>query len=135
MERPFPLPRQGEGYLDIEAAFGTRACGENRGVRGSDGGDDGQPEPDPAVPASTLFAEALEGLQQPVDLVGGYNGPSVGYPEASPASGGASGDPHPAPGDVVADGVVQQIRREAFNELRVARHPARLKRGFDQHVS
>ena len=62
-------------------------------------------------------------------------GAGVGHGQVTAARHGASADPDVTAGDVVADGVVDQVRDEAFDQHRVARDDGRLQRGVHAPVA
>jgi hypothetical protein len=70
--------RGGEGYFDAESSVLPRADAEGCAVRFSDGGGDGQAEAGSAGLIGSVRVETLEGLEQPLDLSGGYRGAGVG---------------------------------------------------------
>ena len=64
--------------------------------------------------------ETLEGLEEPVDFVRWDDRAGVGDREHRCAVGGVGGDVNVPAGDVVADGVVDEVRDETFEESGVA---------------
>ena len=132
--RPFGLilRRRGrEARLDVEAASGTGVRGEGSAVGVGDGADDGQAEPVPAVVAGALAAQPLERLEQPVHLAGRDRLPGVADRYDRPPGLGVGADLDPAVGPVVAQGVVDQVRDQAFGQARVTGGRSRAERGVD----
>src|SRR5262249_6029511 len=113
----------GRGKPDLhgEAALGT-GLGEQGGVVG--GGDSSHDREAEAVVAvaggGAVGAEALEGLEEALHLGGRDEGAVVGYGEEGAIGVAAGPHPNPAAGDVVADGVVDQVADEALREGGVA---------------
>ena len=59
----------------------------------------------------------------------------VRHGQVTAARDGAGADPDVAGGGVVADGVVDEVRDEAFDQHRVARYDGGLERGMDPPVA
>jgi membrane protein len=98
-----------EGDVDGEAALGPGQGSDDGAVGGGDRADDGQAEAVAAVAPGGTRAEPLEGLEQAVDLGGGDDRPGVGHRQDGAAVAGPGGDSQVPVGDVVPDGVVDQV--------------------------
>ena len=77
-----------------------------------DVGDDGQAETEPVRAGGPVRGGALEGLEQTADLVGRYEGSGVGHGERRFCGAGCERDLDPSAGDVVTDGVVDEVRHQ-----------------------
>ena len=97
-----------------------RVGGDGGVVGGGDGSDDGEAEAVAVFVVGAAGVEALERLEEPVDLAGRDDRAGVGHREHGFAVGGVGGDLHVPAGDVVADGVVDEVGDEAFDESGVA---------------
>ena len=64
-----------EGHLDAESALGVGVSGDGGAVGGGDGSDDGEAEAVAVFVVGAARVEALEGLEEPVDVAGGMTGP------------------------------------------------------------
>src|ERR1700744_312515 len=62
------------------------------------------------------LAEPLEGLEQPADLGGRNDGSGAGYRQHSAAVPGSGRDLNVTAGDVVLDGVVDQVGHQPFGQ-------------------
>src|SRR5580698_6285859 len=81
--------------------------------------DDGQAETVAAVPAGEARAEPLEGLEQAVDVGGQDNLPGAGHRQHGAGRGGAGGDLNGPAGDVVPDGIVDQVGHQLLDQERI----------------
>ena len=98
-----------ESDVDGEAAPGQGAGPDGGAVGGGDGADDGQAEAVAAVAAGGARAEPLEGLEQAVDLGGGMTCPELVTERTARPPLVAVATSDVAAGDVVPDGVVDQV--------------------------
>lgn len=121
----------GEGDVDGEAAAGPGPGGDGGGVGGGDGLDDGQAEAVAAVTAGVARAEALEGLEQVVNFCFRDDLPRVGYRQDGVTPAGPGGDLNVPAGDVVPDGIVDQVGHELLDQERVAAEDGGLDVGVD----
>jgi len=80
--------------------------------------DDGQTDTGAVSGGAGVRAKALEGLEQAVQLACRDHRAGVRDREHGAARGGVRGDLEPAAGDVVADGVFDQVRHEALDQFR-----------------
>jgi hypothetical protein len=122
----------GEANPDTQAALWP-GVGGNRGVvRVGDGGDDGQADPMPAAVAvaGAGGGQALEGPEQPVDLGGRDHRASVGHRDDGAAVLLIGGEVDGAVSGVVADGVVEQVDGQPFDQAGVAEHRRGAQRGL-----
>jgi hypothetical protein len=71
--------RSREVHLHVEPSVRPWIGTEGRAVRGSDGGDDRQPETEPLAPGRPVRRETLKGLEQSLDLAGRHQGSGVGH--------------------------------------------------------
>ena len=78
--------------------------------------------------------EALERLEEPIDVASRDVWAAVGYGEDRLAVGGIGGDVNFPAGDVVADGVVDEVGDEAFEEPGVAVERGGTDSGLDVQV-
>src|SRR5271154_5271941 len=88
----------------------------------------------PALVVSAAGVEALERLKEPVDLVGRDDCSAVGYREDRRVVGGIGRDVNVPAGDVVADGVGDEVGYEAFEESGVAVERGGTDDGLDLQV-
>jgi hypothetical protein len=94
--------------------------GDGGGVGGGDSPDDGQAKAVAvAVAASGARAEPLEGLEQAVDFGGRDDRPGVGHRQDGAGLAGAGGDLDVPAGDVVPDGVVDQVSGQLLDQKAV----------------
>jgi hypothetical protein len=89
-------------------------------VRFSDGGGDGQAEAGSAGLIGSVRVETLEGLEQPLDLSGGYRGAGVGDEQERVPVPCSRGDLDLAAGGVVAQRVVGEVGYEPLGEAGIA---------------
>jgi hypothetical protein len=101
---------------------------------GGDRLDDRQAESEPVVVAGPVGDEPLEGLEQAVELVWGHVGSGVGHLEAALTSSGVDQDFNVAAGVIVVQGVVEQVRHEAFDKVGLARNDGGMDRHVEAHV-
>jgi hypothetical protein len=125
----------GEGHVDSEASAGSGVCRDSGLMSGRDRLHDRESEPGPVSGGSCVWAESLERLEQSLELAGRDHRSGVRDREGGASSGGVRDDVEPAVGDVVADGIRDQVRHEALDELRVAGRSGRLEhRGAPQSL-
>jgi hypothetical protein len=105
----------GEGDLDRQAAAGAGSRADGGRVTSGDRRRDGQPEAVPAIAPGGARPEPLEGLEQPVDLVIRDDLTGVAHRQHSARVAGLGGDLDVAAGDVVPDGVVDQVHGELLD--------------------
>src|ERR1039458_3641654 len=105
----------GEPKFDLQPSVDAGVDLERRVVGGGDRGDDRQSEADPVVVADPVWGEALEWLQQPIDLVCGYGGSRVGDLERGLAGYGLDPQAHPPVLAVVTQRILQQVRYQALH--------------------
>ena len=135
MARPPGLQRGWrERDVDGQTAARPGLRGDGGGVRGSDGADNGEAQTVTAVWAGGARAEPLEGLEQAVDLGGRDDLPGAGYRQDGVNVGGPSGDADVPAGDVVPDGVVDQVGGELLKQQRVAVEGGGLEVGLDMQA-
>jgi hypothetical protein len=67
-----------EAHFDIQPSVRARVDVEGCIVGGGDGGDDRETQAESVVVAHPVWGQALERLEEPIDLVGGYGRPRVG---------------------------------------------------------
>jgi hypothetical protein len=89
-------------------------------MRFGDGGGDGQAEAGSARLICPVRAEALEGLEQPLDLPGGDRGAGVGHEQERVPVSCSCRDLDLAAGDVVGQGVVGEVGYQPLGEAGVA---------------
>jgi hypothetical protein len=127
-----------EAHRDVEAALGPGMRGQLRAVRDGDGMDDGEPQPEPvpvvAAMPYPLVPQPLERLKQPVELARRNNRPGVGDPHDRPAGRRPGLDLGPAAAHVVPEGVPDQVRHQAFRQLRISVGRRRAEPGVDRDV-
>jgi len=115
-----------EPYGDGQAAFGACGGGEGGVVSLGDGVDDGEAEAVAVGAAVTVGRQFLEGSEETLDLVVGDDWPAVGDRQARLRARGLSGDLYVPAWMVVADGVVDEVGDEAFDQSPVpGRHCGR----------
>jgi hypothetical protein len=102
-------------------------------VGGGDGADDGQAEA-VAVAASGARAEALEGPEQAVDFGGRDDLPRAGHRQDGAGVAGRGGDMDVPTGDVVPDGVVDQVGGQLLDQERVTVESGGLDVGLDMQA-
>src|SRR5580704_2479882 len=105
-----------EDDAHAEAAVGQWVRGDGGVVRGRDGSDDGQSEPVSVLVVCPAPIEPLEGLEEAVHFLWRYDWSGVGHPQDGPAVLYPGPDLDTAAGHVVADGVVEQVGHEPFDE-------------------
>jgi hypothetical protein len=110
----------GEGDLDDQAAAGPGLGGDGGGVGSGDGADDRQAEPMAAVSPGWAGAESLEGLEQAVEFCGRDDLPGVGHRQDGVGVAGLCADLDVPAGDVVPDGVVDQVDGQLLDQQGVA---------------
>jgi hypothetical protein len=96
-----------------------------------DGPDDGQAEAVAAVAADGPRAEPLEGLEQALDLGRGDDPPGAGHRQDGAGAAGPGGDLDVPAGDVVPDGVVDQVGHQLLDQDGVAVEGGGLDTGLD----
>src|SRR5215469_10028103 len=121
----------GEGDVDGQAAAGLGLRGDGGGVRCGDGADNGEAQAVTAVAAGGARAEPLEGLEQAVDLGGRDDLPGAGHRQDGVTVGGPGGDLDVSAGDVVPDGVVDQVGGQLLDQERVTVEYGGLDVGLD----
>jgi hypothetical protein len=121
----------GEGDINGKAAVGQGPCPDGGAVGGGDGADDGQAQAVAAVAAGGARAEPLEGLEQAVELGCGDDLPGVGHRQDGVTAAGRRGDLDVPAGDVVLDGVVDQVGGQLLDQERVPVENGRLDAGVD----
>jgi hypothetical protein len=89
-------------------------------MRLSDGGGDGQAEAGSAGLIGPVRVETLEGLEQPLDLRGGYRGACVGDEHERVPVPYSRRDLDLAAGDVVAQRVVGEVGYQPLGEAEIA---------------
>jgi hypothetical protein len=109
-----------EDDADEEADVGPGVGGDGGVVRGRDGSDDGQPGPGPVPVDGPAPIEPLEGLEEAVDVRQRDEWSGVGHRQDGLAVLDPGPDLDTAVGNVVADGVGEQVGHEPFDEQRVA---------------
>jgi hypothetical protein len=105
--------------------------GDGGGVGGGDGADDGQAEAVAAAAAGGTRAEPLEGLEQAVDFDGRDDLPGVCHRQGGAGVAGRGGDLDVSAGDVVPDGVVDQVGGQLLDQEGVAVEGGGLDVGLD----
>src|ERR1035437_6383978 len=123
--------RRGEGDVDGQAAAGPGFRGDGGAVGGGDSPDDGQAEAVAAAAAGGARAEPLEGLEQAVDVGGRDDLPGVAHRQDGVTAAGPGGDLDIPAGDVVPDGVVDQVGYQLLNQERVTVEDGGLDVGVD----
>ena len=113
----------GKGHPYVEAAWGAGAGGEGGAVGVGDGADDGQAEPVSFAVAGPLGAELPERLEQVLDRVRRDECAGVADRDDGARGGQCRGDLCLAAGQVVPDGVVEEVGDQAFRQARVSRLP------------
>ena len=93
-----------------------------------------RPRPWPRVAAGGARAEPLEGLEQAVDLGGRDDLPGVGHRQDGAAVAGPGGDLDVPAGDVVPDGVVDQVGDQLLDQEGVAVEGGGLDGGVDMQA-
>jgi len=108
-----------KAHRDGQAAFGPGTDHEARSVGFGDFGDDGQAESETVWSGGPIHGGALEGLKQPAHLVWRYGGSGVGNGERRFRGGGCEPDLDTSAGDVVTDGVADEVRYQPVDEAGV----------------
>jgi hypothetical protein len=90
-------------------------------MRFSDGGGDGQAEAGSARLFCPVRVETLEGLEQPLDLPGGYRGAGVGHEQERVPVPCPGRDLDLSAGDVVVQRVVGEVGYQPLGEAGIAR--------------
>ncbi len=103
-----------------QAAAGSGLCGDGGVVGFGDRLHDGEPEPGPVGRGACLRSESLERLEQAGELTGRNQRAGVCDREGGASCDGGRGDVDLAARNVVTDGVIDEVRDEAFDQLRVA---------------
>ncbi|HEX3981949.1 MAG TPA: hypothetical protein VHW93_12015, partial [Acidimicrobiales bacterium] len=98
-----------------------------------DGCDDGQTEPKSIV--GRAVAEALEWLEDAVDIRWADQWTGVGHSQLGGVRRGPGADPNVAASDVVADRIVDQVADEVFGQHRIARNGGGLECGVHSAVA
>jgi len=109
-----------EADAHAEAAVGHGAGGDGGVVCGRDGPDDGQSEPVPVLVGRPARIEPLEGLEEAFDFRWPDEWSGVGHRQDGLAVLHPGPDLDTAAGNVVADGVGEQVGDEPFDEQGVA---------------
>ena len=110
--------READAYAKAAAGHGV---GRDGGVVcGRDGPDDGQSEPVPVLVVCPAAVEPLEGLEEAVDVRWRDEWPGVGHRQDGLALLHPRPDLGTAVGNVVADGIGEQVDHEPFDEQRVS---------------
>jgi len=91
--------------------------------------DDGQAEAEAIIVGGPPGGQALERLEEPPDLVLGYDGPGVGDLERRVIAVGRDVNAERAVGDVVAQRVVDQVGGKLAEQAVVAEDGSRGDRG------
>lgn len=99
--------------------MGVRGGGQGGVVGLNDGGDDRQAETVAIALAVSVGCEPLEGLEESLDLVFGDDWSAVGDGQGRVRAAGLRSDFHVPVGMVMADGVVDEVGHEAFDQSRV----------------
>ena len=107
-----------EGHFYVEAA--VRAGGEGGAVGVGDGADDGQAESVSLAGPGPLGAESPEWLEQVFQRIGRDWGAGVADRDGGACGGLCGGYLDLAAGQVVPDGVVDEVADQAFGQARVA---------------
>ncbi len=89
-------------------------------MRGRDRCDDRQAEAVAVAVSEAIGSKPVEGLQQPLDLLAGRSPVRCWRPQDRLPALGRGRDLDPAAGDVVAHGVVEEVRHEALDQARIA---------------
>jgi hypothetical protein len=105
-----------EGDVDGQAAAGPGLRGDGGAVGGGDGPDDGQAEAVATTAAGAARTEPLEGLEQAVHLAGRDDLPGAGHRQDGVNAAGPGGDLDVPAGDVVPDGVVDQVGYQSLDQ-------------------
>lgn len=105
---------------DFESSFGSGLCRDGGAVGVGDGLDDGQAEAVSGGLSHPLASRSLEWLEEPVDLARSDHRSSVTDGDSCSFRGRDSGDLDPSTGVVMADGVVDEVHHEDFNQLGIA---------------
>ena len=105
---------------DFETSFRAWMCREAGFVGLGDGLDDGQAEAVSVVMADTLAACLLEGLEEPVDLVGRDSWSAVTYGDGRLSGRRYGRDLDRPVGGVVAQGVVYEVGDQPFDQCGIA---------------
>jgi hypothetical protein len=120
-----------EAHGDGQAALGPGTDLKAGPVGFDDVGDNGQAEAEPVRPGGPVRGGASEGLEQTGDLVWRYRGPGVGHGEGRSRGAGYELDPDTPTGDVVTDGVVEQVRHQSVDEAGVPWHRGIVQGGIE----
>jgi hypothetical protein len=120
-----------EGNVDGQAAGGPGLRGDGGAVGGGYGPDDGQTETVAATAAGAARAEPLEGLEQAVDLGGRDDLPGAGHRQDGVNTADPGRDLDVPAGDVVADGVVDQVGHQSLDQEGIAVEGGVLDNGVD----
>jgi hypothetical protein len=120
-----------EANFDPKAAAGSGYWADCGAMGVGDRLDDGKPEPHPISSAVWSGAKLLEGLKQASDLTRWDLWPGVRDREDGAVRGGVRGELEPAVRDVVKDGVLYQVHREALDQGGVADRD-RWPKGYDE---
>ena len=113
----------------MQAARGLWVDGQRRPVGGGDRVDDREPKAVPVAVAGARGSESLEGLLEAVQLLGSDHGAVVGHRQDGLSCLGRGRDVDATAGQVVRDRVVDQVRHQTLDELRVAFDSGRAERG------
>src|SRR5579862_7218422 len=104
--------REGDG--EEEPSWWERLGGDGGMVGGGDRPDDREAEAVAVFVVGADGVEALERLEETVDLIGRDDRPGVGHGEHGLAVSRLGGDFDASAGDVVPDGVVDEVCHEAL---------------------
>src|SRR5262249_40521528 len=123
-----------EADVDVEPALAARTHDDLRAVRRRDGLDDREAETEPFTVGAASAVEALEGLEQALELGGANERAAVrnGQHRDSPAGRGRDGDP--AVGNVVSHGIADEVRHQSFDQRWVAGRLRRVELTLDEQV-
>lgn len=113
-------PRPPDDDFYVEATSRTGACGEGRAVGVGDDADDGQAKPVSSAVPDPLCAELPERLEQVPHFARRDERAGVADSQDSAPGGQGCRDLYLAAGQVVPDGVVDEVGRQAFCQARVA---------------
>src|ERR1700677_974214 len=130
--RPLGLRRgrRRECDIDGQAAAGPGLGGDRGGMGDGDSPDGGQPEA-VAVAVGRALAQAPEGLEKAVDVGGLDDRPGAGHRQDGAGVAGRGGDLDVSAGDVVPDGIVDQVAGQLLDHERVTGDGSGLEVGVD----
>src|SRR5438445_10017133 len=105
-----------EADLDLEAAVGSGLGGEGGVVCGGDGLDDRESEADAVAVIGAVCTEALERLEEPLDVMGWNDRPAVSDGDDGPVGLGCGSHLDAASRLVVADAVIDEVGDQPLGE-------------------